>query len=128
MHKNPKFLYSVIAILILVIILIGGFIFLKDSSLIKGDNQKWSEFKPVLIKDSKAFNDFYVKSDEVSKKHYEVVKDIDCQKLVDYKDKGNCQKYKEITIKQIEKPDQINKKALGNYSDYELWLSGAFNF
>ena len=98
MLKNPKFLYSVIAILILVIVLIGGFISLKESSVLKSDTQKWSNFKPQLKKDGESFNNFVVKSGEVSQKHYPIIRGIDCQKIEDYTDKDNCQKYKDITI------------------------------
>ena len=128
MLKNPKFLYSVIIILVLVIVLIGGFILIKDSSLVKKDNQKWSEFKTILVKDSEAFNAYTVKTAEVSKKHYPVIKNIDCRKLDNFKDIKNCQIYKDIAIKQIENPDQVKKNVLAGFSEYEVSLSGAFAY
>lgn len=126
--KNLKFLYSVIGILLLTIVLISGFIVIKDSSLIKNDTQKWSEFKLILVKDSQAFNEYTVKSIEVSKKHYPIIKNIDCQNIGNFKDISNCQTYKDITIKQIEKPDQVKKNVLAGSSEYEVSLSGAFTY
>lgn len=128
MLKNLTVLYSIITSLILIIVLLGGYILLKNNLVIKSDTQKWSDFKPILVKDSEAYNNFVVKSDEVAKKHYSIIRNIDCQKLDNFKDSDNCQKYKDITIKQVENPDQIKKNVLGSFSEYESWLSGAANF
>ena len=47
MLKNLTVLYSIITSLILIIVLLGGYILLKNNLVIKSDTQKWSDFKPI---------------------------------------------------------------------------------
>ena len=121
MHKNPKFLYSIIGVLILIIILIGGYISLNDSSLVKNDIQKWSEFKILAKKDAQDFNNRLIKEEGVAKKHYPIIKNIDCNSLDNLTDKNSCQKFKDLTIKRIEKPNEIVKstKYPGEFNEYQ---------
>jgi hypothetical protein len=112
MTKNSKLLYSLIAFTLFLILAGSGIVFFQNSNisnLWKTDQQKWEEFKPILKNDSSALNNWLVKDTDVANKHYPIVKNIDCGNLNDFKNQSNCNLIKNITIKKIERPDEIKR-------------------
>jgi hypothetical protein len=94
----------------------------------KTDQQKWDEFKPVLKKDAEAFNNLIVKDYQVAEKHYPVVKNIDCEKLQDFLSQENCKTYKELTIKKIDKPNEIKYIESLRYDEYQRIILSSISF
>jgi hypothetical protein len=109
MLKNPKFLYGIIALLIVIVVLIGGFIALKDSSVFKSDDQKWSILRSSLQDDADSFANYKIKKEDFANQNYDKLKDINCSHLTKLSDQEKCKPIQDVVVRQIEKPETINK-------------------
>jgi hypothetical protein len=131
MTKNIKLLYIVIIILLFVVF-VGVYVSfspnLNIQNITKTDQQKWEEFKPILRKDSEAFNNWLVKDYQVAEKHYPIVKNINCEKLSDFSNQNNCKILRDMTIKRIERPEEVKGDPKWESSEYKSVISAGINF